>query len=132
MGKKKEIQKEGKNIRGHIPLFSRGIIRGDYWKHLGLLLAMVILLSGCNTAKKLMKECDITPYSLYQGVIMKGEIPVAHLEPLELSLDNGKLVYEAKITIDKPVDAGDAICLIAFIHEVRPKWEVEVEIGKLK
>ena len=88
----------------------------------------MVLLGGCNPTKKMLRECDITPYSLYQDVIMKGEIPVAHLEPLELSLDGGKLVYEAKIIIDKPADAGEAVCLIAFIHNVRPKWEVECEI----
>lgn len=94
---------------------------------------MGVVMFSCSPTKQAFKSCDTTQYNMMEGssIIFMGVRPVARVEDgVELAYDDGKLVRECKVIIYKASDLDKAVCLIAYIHDKKSNYEIEVELEK--
>ncbi len=91
-------------------------------------IILVLALSGCTTYH-INKHKGLDFDQVGKAIYFKGE-KAAELKAIELSYDDGKLVYEATfvLTSSKYNDYAIEIIKVARDQKAMKNWDIEVEL----
>lgn len=93
-------------------------------KKLVFLFTFIFLVSCASPFKGI--SSDNLTYSK-EVIFYKGK-KVAKLSSMELAYDDKKIIREVTFTLLKGANNDLALPILKLLHELKPEWEVEVEL----
>ena len=93
-------------------------------------ILIALLFTSCSVSSKVLEKYNTEDFSYVGRTITRDNEIVAKLKAIELSYDEGKLVYEATFELvhSKYNPYAINVIKIARMHPKMKDWDIEVEL----
>ena len=93
-----------------------------------VILISFILLIGCKNQNVFKDAGNVLTYK--DEMFYHGNDVVAELSSVELAYDNKKIVHEVTFILTDAGENDHALEILKIMHDIKPEWDVEVELKR--